>query len=529
MIYAGAACLGIMGQNISVKKLAGAASAVPAADYNSILDSIYRVEYSYREAPSREHVQEAFDAIREDSLINEFYKRFPPMLHEPLIYSGYRTMRRARLAPEPPKFRMDARRNAYDRDRYAGILYSEDLSTQELEEGDDLLIIGQDSVAYRNGEGKFAAETIEGVLQDAVDESISENPLEKMVDIPEWLEIGLRAQRLHDDMRYYYMVNNPAAIDYAYWDLPVPPSLPQEDRSFGAYIKSLKLPEVDASSAVIPEFEQRRINWLHTVGGGVQFSQAYISSNWYQGGNNYLALLFNFNWDVELNTVYHPNMLFQSNLGYKLALNSNPGESLHKYSISQDLFQYNLKMGLKAFNHWFYSFNMQLKTQLFNSYPADSPDLTAQFLSPGDLNVGIGMLYDFSKFDGRLKFTASISPLSYNLKTCLSNRIDHAQFNIAADRRTTSEIGSNAELNLNWQISSNISWKSRLFLFTDYHYFLADWENTLNFTINKFLSTQLYLHPRFDSSSDFNASGWHYWSLKEILSFGLSYTFSTKS
>ena len=457
-----------------------------------------------------EEVLDLLHSIKPDSVISDYYRKFPPLTLEPLIYSGYRPILIPDFTPAPVVFTMDARQYAYDRDRYEGILYEERAENIELEEGDEVLKLTTDSLFETQPE--------------AIAEEIN---TERFAVIPEWLITGLRAQRIHQDILFRYMIANPMDIQYAYWELPEPPRLPEEDRSFKAYLSRLDLPEIDKKAAIIPEVEKRHINWLHTAGASLQFSQAYISSNWYQGGNNYLALLFSFNWDVALNTNFHPNKLFTSNLSYRLALNSNPKESMHRYSISQDQLQYNLKMGLKAFKKWFYSFNLQFKTQLFNSYPADSESLTASFLSPADLNMGIGMTYNLEARNKTLKFAASISPASYNLKTCFSVRIDHLQFNIAADRHTHSEIGSNAELTLSWDISSNISWKSRLFLFTDYSYFLGDWENTIVFNINKFLSTQIYLHPRFDSSADRNTS-WRYWSLKEILSFGLSYTFSTK-
>ena len=462
--------------------------------------------YAHQHMISSDEARQLLDSIQPSPEIARHYATFPPMVNAPLVYSGYRSLRVPRLKPAPLVFKMDARSIAYDKDRYAGILYSEPIDSTALAEGDEILI--------------FKSETLGDSVASKADKDFKV--------IPDWLTIALKAERINADLMYNFMVNNPFAIDYTSWELPEPPTLPEEDHSFGAFIKSLDLPDIDAGKAIIPEFEHRHINWLHTVGGSLQFSQAYISSNWYQGGNNYLALLFNFNWDVVLNTYFHPNLMFQSNLAYKLALNSNPSEALHKYSISQDLFQYNLKMGVKAFKKWFYSFNLQFKTQLFNAYPSDSPNIAASIFSPADLNIGIGMTYNLTKPKKNLTFGASISPISYNLKTCISDRIDHLQFNIAADRHTASEIGSNAELNLSWNITSNISWKSRLFLFTNYKYFLADWENTVVFNINKFLSTQIYLHPRFDSSSDFNSSKWHYWSLKEILSFGLSYTFSTK-
>lgn len=345
--------------------------------------------------------------------------------------------------------------------------------------------------------------------------------------LPKWMEESIRSYQFQDDFVYLFMIENPSAIEYAYWDLPAPPVLLPDDVSFRAYIKKLKLPEIDMEKAVLPEEDNKKIHWLHTFNTLLQFSQAYVSPNWYQGGNNYLALLFNFTWNVQLNQVYHPNLLFQSNLAYKLAMSSNPKNQLHKYTISEDNFQYNLNTGIKAYKNWFYSFNLLFKTQLFNNFQEDSYVRTASFLSPGDLNLGLGMAYSYKNKYNTFQFTATISPLSYNLKTCISDKVDHVQFNISPDKKVKNEIGSNMEFNMVWDITSNINYKTRLFLFSDYHYFLSDWEHTLSFAINKFLSTQIYVHLRYDSSAEKNTA-WKNFMMREILSFGLSYTFSTK-
>lgn len=346
--------------------------------------------------------------------------------------------------------------------------------------------------------------------------------------MPRWLVSAIRNNTWQDNFLYDIMMSDPKKIDYAYWELPEPPRLPDDDVSFAAYIKRLDLPKPIADAEKIEVADLKKRHWLHVVEGGVQFSQAYLSSNWYQGGNDYLALLFNFLWDVQLNTVYHPNLMFNSTLSYKLGLNSTPNDKFHKYSISQDLFQYNMKAGVKAFTSWFYSFNMQFKTQLLNNYPVDSQERSASFLSPGDLNMGLGMTYNHNNKNNTFKLSVSISPLSFNMKTCIDNTIDHAQFNIAPDKKFRAEFGSNAEMNFDWQLTSNINWRNRVFLFTDYSYFLGDMENTFSFTLNKFLSTQLYVHLRYDTSNDASTSRWRHWMLKEILSFGLTYRFSTK-
>lgn len=345
--------------------------------------------------------------------------------------------------------------------------------------------------------------------------------------IPKWLKNARKSYRMQENLMYEMMVENPANIDYSYWSLPVPPKLNPDDVSFVGVMRRFGKADVDPGKAVLPEDDLDKIHWLHNVGGAIQFSQAYVSKNWYQGGNNHLSLLFNFNWNVNLNQVYHPKLLFQSSLTYKLGINSTPQDEVHSYSISEDLLQYNLNSGWKAFQKWFYSFNMLFKTQIFNNYEQNSMKRKASFLSPGDFNLGLGMAYSHQNQKKTFQFTATISPLSYNLKTCISNKVDHGQFNIKPHRKSRSEIGSNGEFNMSWQIASNINYKSRVFLFTDYDYFLSDWENTITFNINRFLSTQIYVHLRYDSSADRDPD-WKQFMMREILSFGLSYSWSTK-
>ena len=501
------------------------ASAQHAGPDSADDNDIY--EYCRRLAEHRRDSVEAIlraASLTPDSVVAEQYARrtiFPWM---PKVYSGFRRIYPVEIPMPVTRFRMRACDPA-QADRYAGILYSEPTHAEDLEEGDEFLSIAANDTLITSPRPyiEWPDEEI-----PAGEEAAWEAYIEPWTyTTPEWLQVAARRQRMEADFQYLMMVGNPLDIDYLQWQLPKKPKLKDDRMTYSEFILSQFLPPVDSSEAVLPEMEMGKVHWLHKVGAGLQFSQAFISANWYQGGNDHLALLFNFNWDVALNTVYHPNLMFTSSLSYKLAVNSNPKEALHRYSISQDLLQYNLKAGVKAFKKWFYSYNLQFKTQIFNSFPADSYNLGAAFLSPADLNMGLGMTYATEALKGKLKLSASISPISYNLKACALNKIDPTLFNILPGHHTPSEIGSNGELTLLWDITPNINWKSRLFLFSDYHYFQADCENTLTFNINRFLSTQLYVHPRYDSSADFGSTSWHYWQFKEILSFGLSYSFST--
>lgn len=393
-------------------------------------------------------------------------------------------------------------------------------------------VMSGDSIAPLTQEGYIIeGDTLKPVVVEIEVEEVPA-PLPSIMGdaTPKWLREALTAYRIQEDFIYSRMVSDPLMIEYALWDLPERPKLPEDDHSFATYLKKLDLPDVAAQKALLPENEIRKIHWLHRFNAGLQFSQAYLSSNWYQGGSNNTSLILNLGWSFDLNQVYHPNLLLQSSLSYKLGLFSTPDDDVHKFRISEDVLQYNLNAGVKAFKKkWYYSMNVTFKTQILNNYGANSNTKNASFLSPGDFNVGLGMSYSTTNKKKTLNLTASIAPLSYNMKTCIAENdvIAHSRFNISPNRYVNNDLGSNGKINMNWKIYWNINYSTSLFLFTNYHYFLSDWENTFSFNVNKYLSTQLYLRLRYDTSTNTDTK-WKHLMMREILSFGLTYTFSTK-
>lgn len=114
------------------------------------------------------------------------------------------------------------------------------------------------------------------------------------------------------------------------------------------------------------------------------------------------------------------------------------------------------------------------------------------------------------------------------MKTCIDRKMNETSYGIKEGHKTVSQYGSNAEAKMLWKICDNISLSSRLFVFTNYDYAYGDWENTLSFNINRFLSTQIYVHMRYDTSTPpCDDEDWHKFQLKEILSFGFAYKFSS--
>ena len=268
-------------------------------------------------------------------------------------------------------------------------------------------------------------------------------------------------------------------------------------------------------------------NWLHTFVTSLQFSQAYMSENWYQGGNNVLNVLSDMQWTVQLNQNLHPNYLFTNTVRYKLGINSAPNDSIRSYSISDDLLQINTLVGVKAIKKWYYSATMQFKTQLLNNYTSNTNNRKASFLSPGELNVAVGITYSNASKDGWRTLNLSISPVSYNMKMCTSDvNPSPGNFGIKDGHHTVHDVGSKLEAKVNCKFNQAISWSSRLYVFSNYEYVQGDWENTFNFNVTRNLITQFYTHLRYDKSAKRNDK-WNYWQFKEILSFGLTYRFAT--
>jgi len=345
-----------------------------------------------------------------------------------------------------------------------------------------------------------------------------------------WIEDANATARRERAYRRELFINHPDVVKYNVRLLPSPPKKfiavanPQDH--------TIEIKEVVTAIPDTPTLEAKEIkrrHWIRDFRTGLQFSQAYISPNWYQGGTNALNMLFNLYYNVKLNQEYHPNLLFESTFQYKLGINSAPDDSLRNYAINEDLLQINSTFGVKAARRWYYSITAQFKTQILNSYTSNTDNLRSAFLSPAELNAGIGMTYNYANKKKTVQFDASISPLSYNLRTCTNSHLNPADYGIENNGKVAHKFGSSAECKLSWKIAYNITYHSRIYAFTDYDRAYADWENTLIFEINKFLTSNIYFNMRYDSDTPrvIEDPEWHKLQLKEIITIGFAYKFAS--
>lgn len=361
----------------------------------------------------------------------------------------------------------------------------------------------------------------------STDEFFAE-PVEINDAMPEWLARTLRTRRFANKLMQYHAINSPWQVPYNIATMAEPPKkyVAKADPNTTVTI----FEEIGATpgavvveKAPIEASEVGKHHWLNKFSTLLQFSQAFVSPNWYQGGNNSLNLIADFSYQSNLNTKFHPNLMFENFFQWRTALASTPDDEYRPYGLTENRFQINSKFGYKAIYNWYYSFQGLLKTPIFCGYKNGTTTRTASFMSPGELNLGLGMTYNVTTKNKKFNLSLSISPLSYNLKTVIDKKIDETAHGLEKDHKTLSSFGSSFEANWNWTMAYNVNWKSRIFFFTDYERYQYDWQNQFQFTINRFLTANFNVDLRYDSTMK-KRTYWYKTQLRELFSLGFTYT-----
>ena len=165
-----------------------------------------------------------------------------------------------------------------------------------------------------------------------------------------------------------------------------------------------------AAFADEPAAEEK--HWTRGGNAALQFTQGFVSKNWYKGGESNMALIatgeYNANW--KLNRWAWDNKL-EAKLGYV----TTRSDEFHDYMTNQDLLKLTSKLGYQATKRWYYTLQAMGSTQFCPGYKANTRGEFSKFMNPAYLNIALGMDYKYEKGDD-LKFSMFLSPLSYNVK-----------------------------------------------------------------------------------------------------------------
>lgn len=273
------------------------------------------------------------------------------------------------------------------------------------------------------------------------------------------------------------------------------------------------------------DISQQKRKWRYGGKLSALVSQSYISPNWYTGGTGNISILS----DVSafVNYTNHKNLQFDNTLEWKAGFNSAFNDSLRFLNTNEDVFKINSKLGLKAFKNFYYTLSAEFSTPFFNTFVPNTKELSTSTFSPIRTYIGLGLDFKYKSI-----LSLMISPFSYRLtyvmNTSKAEGVENSiadKFNIPEGEKILHTFGSRLELNFAYVFSKELKLESKFYLYTDYKNVELDWEIAGNFIVTRFLTIQLSLHPRYDSSLVLAEGQKSRFQFREFTSLGFMYQF----
>lgn len=253
----------------------------------------------------------------------------------------------------------------------------------------------------------------------------------------------------------------------------------------------------------------------------LQMLQNYVSSNWYKGGESNYSMVASAIMQANYNN--KQKVKFDNKLEMKLGFQTSRGDTLHSFKTSEDLIRYTGRLGLQASKKWYYSLQLIAYTQFARGFKSNDATVYSDILSPLNVNVSVGMDYNVVWLNKRLTGTIQMAPLAYNFRY-VGRKALATRYGLKEGDHTLNDFGSESTIDLTWAFAPNIKWKTRLYGYTTYKRAELEWENTLMFQFNKYISSNVFVYPRFDDGAKRDKDH-GYWQLKEYASIGFTYSF----
>ena len=278
---------------------------------------------------------------------------------------------------------------------------------------------------------------------------------------------------------------------------------------------------VEPTNVPVDVLVKRPNFWTFSGDYALQFLQNYVSGNWYKGGeSNYSALV---SLVMQANYNNKQKVKWENRLELKYGMQSSRSDSLHSFKSTEDLIRLTSKLGLQATKRWYYTVQFIGNTQFSHSYRSNDPKIYSAFAAPLNINLSIGMDYSVGWMNHRLKGNFHLAPLAYNMKYTRMLELTR-RLGIKDGNHFLHDFGSEFTVDLEWQLMESLTWKTRLYGYSTYKRTELEWENTFTFRFNRYISSRVFIYPRFDDGVS-RDDHYAFWQLKEFASIGFQYSF----
>ena len=326
---------------------------------------------------------------------------------------------------------------------------------------------------------------------------------------------------MHGKFIFSLLGRDPSAFNYYFLHDYEDLAAQMETHKQAAKYVELDEPNYIIDNISLPRAAKRNEPWTSAGKLSMQFSQYYVTDNWYKGGEPNASLLGLFNYERNYRS---GKKMWDNSADIRLGFYSSPNDTIRGFRVNNDLLKLNTTLGYQTpWQKWYYAFNAELNTQLFTNYKGTNTNtVRAAFLSPTRIFLSLGIKYDYNT-----NVYAFMSPAAYKLIFLANDKIADPRTVGIENGKAQNDFGFYGKGKVKWAFTKDVKINSTFDVFTPYSMENVEfnWETEGNFIINRYLSTRLALNMRFDStpvSSDYESPKLQ---IQEQLSFGFNYKF----
>ena len=256
--------------------------------------------------------------------------------------------------------------------------------------------------------------------------------------------------------------------------------------------------------------------WRKEANIQLQFSQSYISPNWYQGGTKLNIMLLG----IAKGTInYRKNRISWENLAeWRAGVVNAPNDTLRTFNVNDDQFRFYTKFGYSLVKTLYLSTSAEVKMPFFNTWNANQSVMKTTFMTPTRFNMGLGL--DYQPVSG---LSIALSPATYQMLYALriDDKVNEESFGLKKDTHIMHDGGSSLRVKWKWVPVREVVLETELYAFTNYgKHHEVNLTVDCTFIINRFLTTRVSLHPRYNTMEDKKKI-----QFKELVSIGFAHKF----